>query len=145
MSHWASGVAIVACRTDGRVVATTISAFLSLSLEPPKILVAIGPNATVRPFLQPGQPFAVSVLGAEQRRLATIFADPFPVGPDPFAGEGDPLIDDALLGLACTTERVDEGGDHAVVIALVRDVVRGSGPPLIRFDRKYHTLDDSVR
>lgn len=145
MAQWASGVAVVACRTDERVVATTVSAFLSLSLDPPTILVAIGPNATVRPFLHPGQPFAVSVLGAEQRRHATIFADPFPVGPDPFPAEGDPLIDDALLGLACTTERVDEGSDHAIVIARVRDVVRGAGSPLVRFDRKYHTLHDRTR
>lgn len=143
MTRWASGVAIVACRTEERVVATTVSAFLSLSLDPPTILIAIGPNATVRPFLQPGQPFAVSVLSADQRRLATVFADAFPVGPEPFPSTGAPIIDGSLLGLACTTERIDEGGDHAIVIASVRHIVRGAGIPLIRFDRKYHALDAS--
>jgi flavin reductase (DIM6/NTAB) family NADH-FMN oxidoreductase RutF len=142
LAGWASGVAIVACRTDERVVATTVSAFMSLSLEPPLILVGIGPNATVRPFLQPGQTFAVSVLASEQRRLAMIFADPFPVGPDPFPASGDPLIEGCLLGLLCTVERVDEGGDHAIVVAVVRDVSGGAGGiPLIRYNRKYHALD----
>jgi flavin reductase (NADH) len=143
LSAWASGVTVVACRTDQGIVATTVSAFLSLSLDPPMILVAIGPNATVRPFLQPGARFGVSILGAGQRRLAMVFADPFPVGPVPFPPEGDPLIDGCLLGLSCVVERVDEGGDHAIVIGAVRDVTGGaSGAPLIRYDRRYHALGD---
>lgn len=143
LAAWASGVALVACRTERRVVATTVSSFMSLSLDPPLILVAIGPNATVRPFLQPGQPFGVSLLGAAQRRLAMTFADPYPVGPDPFRSEGDPLIPDGLLGLSCVVERVDDGGDHAIVIAAVTDVLSGqTGAPLIRYNRKYHALGD---
>lgn len=143
LAAWASGVAVVACRTEQRVVATTVTAFMSLSLEPPLILVAIGPNATVRPFLQPGERFGVSILGAEQRRLAMVFADPFPVGPDPFPPDGDALIDGCLLGLSCVVERVDDGGDHAIVIGAVHDVTGGaSGAPLIRYDRRYHALGD---
>jgi len=143
LAAWASGVAVVACRTEQRVVATTVSAFLSLSLEPPLILVAIGPNATVRPFLQPGERFGVSLLSAAQRRLAMTFADPYPVGADPFPEHGDPLIPDSLLGLSCVVERVDAGGDHAIVIAAV-DAVEGgqAAAPLIRYDRTYHALGD---
>lgn len=141
LSAWASGVAIVACRTEQRVVATTVSAFMSLSLEPPLVLVGIGPNATVRPFLQPGQSFGISVLEAAQRRLAMTFADPYPVGPDPFMSAGDPIVADCLVGLSCVVERVDSGGDHAIVIAAVRGIHgRTAGVPLIRYDRKYHDL-----
>jgi flavin reductase (NADH) len=143
LASWASGVAIVACRTDERAVATTVSAFMPLSLEPPLILVALGPNATVRPFLQPGATFAISILGAEQRRLAMVFADPLPVGPDPFPATGVPLIEGALLGLTCEVERVDAGGDHALVIASVREATGGtSGSPLIRHARRYRGLED---
>jgi flavin reductase (DIM6/NTAB) family NADH-FMN oxidoreductase RutF len=142
LAGWASGVTIVAFRTDDRVVATTVSAFLSLSLDPPLILVALGPNATVRPFLTPGEKFAVSVLGVDQRRLAMVYADPFPVGADPFRAEGAPVIPGSLLSLECAVERVDEGSDHAVVIAAVHDAVRGPrGSPLIRFERGYHGLE----
>ena len=59
LGAWASGVTIVACRTEGRVVATTVSSFMSLSLDPPLIVVAVGPNATVRPFLRPGSEFGL--------------------------------------------------------------------------------------
>jgi flavin reductase (DIM6/NTAB) family NADH-FMN oxidoreductase RutF len=143
LAAWASGVAVVACRTERRVVATTVSSFLSLSLDPPLILVAIGPNATVRPFLRPGQPFGVTLLAAAQRRLAMTFADPYPVGPDPFPPEGAPLIPDGLLGLSCVVDRTDDGGDHAIVVAAVLDVLSGhNAAPLIRYNRKYHALGD---
>lgn len=143
MAAWASGVTIVAARTDERVVATTVSAFLSLSLDPPRILIAIGPNATVRPFLQPGAVLGVSILAAEQKRLAMVYADSFPVGPDPFNGEGTPLVDGCLVGLSCTVERVEEGGSHAIIIADVNDVEGGPGRvPLIRYDRRYYALGE---
>ncbi|HSJ07406.1 MAG TPA: flavin reductase, partial [Longimicrobiales bacterium] len=54
LSRWASGVSIVAVHDEGRAVGTTVSAFTSLSLEPPLVLVALGSNATVLPFLVPG-------------------------------------------------------------------------------------------
>jgi flavin reductase (NADH) len=143
LSRWASGVTVVACRHDRRIVATTVSAFTSLSLEPPLILVAAGPNATVLPFLQPGAGFGVSVLAGHQRRLAAVFADPFPVGPSPFAEGDGPVISDALLGLVCTVREVRNAGDHALVVAQVDDVpVVGTAPPLIRFRRGYHVLED---
>jgi flavin reductase (NADH) len=142
LARWASGVAVVAYRSDERVVATTVSAMLSLSLEPPLVLVALGPNATVRPFLQPGAPFGISILGAGQRRLAAVFADPFPVGPTPFPPAGDPLHPGAPVALACTVERLDDGWDHAIVIAAVRDIVVGPEvAALIRFRRAYHELE----
>ncbi|HEX6308194.1 MAG TPA: flavin reductase family protein [Longimicrobiales bacterium] len=141
LARWASGVTIIAFRTDERVVATTVSAFTSLSAEPPLILIALGPNATVRPFLQIGRPFTVNILAAEQRRLATIYADPFPVGPEPFPAAGDPVIAGSLASLRCTVERVADGGDHAIVIARVDDAEWRDGAPLIRYKRRYRVLD----
>jgi flavin reductase (NADH) len=140
LASWASGVSIVAFRDRGRVIATTVSAFTSLALEPPLVLVALGPNATVLPFLQPGQHFGISILTAAQRRLASVFADPFPVGPDPFPPHGDPVLPDALVGLACTVQEVRTGGDHAIVIAAVRALSRTEAQPLVRFRRRYHAL-----
>jgi flavin reductase (DIM6/NTAB) family NADH-FMN oxidoreductase RutF len=143
LAGWASGVAIVACRSDERVVATTVSAFMSLSLDPPLIVIGVGPNATVRPFLEEGATFVVNVLSAEQRRLAMIFADPFPVGRDPFPPAGEPLIEGCLVGLTCVVDRIEEGGDHAIVIAAVHDMSGGAaGVPLIRYNRKYHALGE---
>lgn len=143
MSHWPAGVTVVGFRDDdGRVIATTVSAFTSLSVEPPLVLLALGPNATVRPFLTAGTQFGISILGGAQRRLATVFADSFPVGPDPFSPTGAPVIVEAPVTLGCTVVEVHPGGTHAIVIAAVDDAhIRGGDDPLIRFKRRYARLD----
>lgn len=140
MASWPSGVTIVAYRDEQRVVATTVSAFLSLSLDPPRVLLALGPNATVRPFLAVGAEFGVSVLAAAQRRLAMIFADPFPAGADPFPDEGVPLIAGALIGLECAVTAVVEAGDQVLIVAAVQRAAQQDAPPLIRYRRKYRGL-----
>jgi flavin reductase (NADH) len=141
LSHWASGVAIVACRFQQRVVATTVSAFMSLSLEPPLVLLALGANANILPFLKTGELFGISILSASQRRLATIYADSFPVGRDPFSTEGVPLVDNALVALACIVKESRPGGDHTVIIAGVQHIAFGAAEqPLIRYNRGYHGL-----
>jgi flavin reductase (NADH) len=141
LSHWASGVAIVACRFQQRVVATTVSAFMSLSLEPPLVLLALGANANILPFLKTGEVFGISILSASQRRLATIYADSFPVGRDPFSTEGVPVVDNALVALSCIVNESRPGGDHTVIIAGVQHIAFGAAEqPLIRYNRGYHGL-----
>jgi flavin reductase (DIM6/NTAB) family NADH-FMN oxidoreductase RutF len=140
MARWPAGVAIVAFRDTGRVVATTVSAFISLSTDPPSVLVALGPNATVRPFLTVGAAFGISILTDEQRRLASIFADPLPVGAQPFAAGDVPLVEEALARLHCRVSAVHAGGSHAIVTADVQAVQLRAGLPLIRYDRAYRRL-----
>lgn len=141
MARWPTGVTIVAIRHESRVVALTVSAFVSLSLDPPLVLVALGANANILPFLQTGARFGVSILGEQHRRLASIYADAFPVGPSPFPDEGDPLIEGAPVALACTVTETRQGGDHVVAVARVENiVVAGDHPPLIRYDRRYQRL-----
>lgn len=142
LGGWASGVTVIACRTEERVVATTVSAFTSLSADPPLVLIALGPNATARPFLDAGRRFTVNILAAEQRRLAMVFADPYPVGTDPFPASGDPVLDGSLATLICTVRRVDQGGDHAIIIAAVEQAEWRDGSPLIRYRRRYRALDE---
>jgi flavin reductase (NADH) len=141
LSRWASGVSIVACRPETRVVATTVSSFMSLSLDPPLVLLALGVNANILPFLKTGERFGISILAVDQRRLATIYADSFPVGPDPFSTDGVPLVNNAVAGLACVVNETRPGGDHTIVIAAVQHIRFGTGEhPLIRYRRGYHGL-----
>jgi flavin reductase (DIM6/NTAB) family NADH-FMN oxidoreductase RutF len=140
LAHWASGVVIAAVRDDGRVLATTVTAFLSVSLEPPLVLISLGPSAQVLPFLPLGARFGLSILGGGQSRVASAFADSFPVGVAPFAEGGVPLVADALAHLVCSVERLEEAGDHRLVIARVEEASAGSGDPLVRYDRAYHRL-----
>jgi flavin reductase (DIM6/NTAB) family NADH-FMN oxidoreductase RutF len=141
LARWASGVAVVAVREEGRVLATTVSAFTSASAEPPLVLVALGPGAQVLPFLTEGRRFGVSVLAESQSRLASVFADPFPVGPSPFPAEGDPVIADALVRLGCRVVGAHGAGDHVLIVGLVESAALAGGAPLIRWAREYHRLE----
>jgi hypothetical protein len=133
---------VVAVRAEDRVLATTVTALLSVSIEPPMVLVSLGATAQVLPYLVPGRSFAVSLLAEGQGRVASVFADAFPVSAPPFAAHGDPVVEDALVQLRCRVDRIDPAGDHLLVLALVETAVVGSGGPLIRYERGYRRLAD---
>ena len=140
-SRWASGVAVAAVREDDQVLATTVTALVSVSVNPPLLLVSLGPTAQVLPYLTPGRRFGVSVLAEGQARTASVYADSFPVGASAFPAEGDPVIADALVQIVCVVERVETAADHRLVIARVVAAETSDGAPLIRFARAYRRLD----
>lgn len=141
LSRWATGVTIVAVRDGGRVHATTVSSFASVSARPPLVLVALGAGAQVLPFLKEGTRFAVSVLAADQRRLASVFADSFPVGPSPFPDEGLPVIPDAHATLVCAVRSILPVESARVVVGLVEEARAGDpGGPLLHYHRGYREL-----
>ena len=139
-AHWATGVAVVAVREEGRVLATTVTALLPVSPEPPTLLVSLGGNAQALPYLTAGRAFAVSLLAESQGRAAMAFADAFPAGAPPFPERGEPFVDGALVRLRCTVERLVEAGDHRLVLALVDGAEVEPGRPLVRYERGYRRL-----
>lgn len=142
LAGWPAGVTIVAVRADGRLHALTVSAFLTISLEPPTVLVSLGPNASAAPYLDPGVEFGVSLLAGDQKAIASRFADTFPVGPSPFVEDGPPLVKDALAGLVCDVEEVLVRGDHRLVIGAVREVRPGrDGPALAWRHHEYRVVE----
>lgn len=142
LAAWPAGVTIVAVRADGRVHGLTVTAFMPVSLDPPLVLVSLGPNAAAAPYLDPGVELGISLLGADQRAIATRFADSFPVGPSPFPASGPPVVEGALAGLVCEVEEVLPRADHSLVIARVREVRRGEARPALAWrNRDYRTVD----
>lgn len=142
LSHWASTVTLVAARDGTRVHATTVTSFFPVAADPPLIAVSLGASAQVLPFLRPGGRFVVSFLAEDQRRLATVYADSFPVGPSPFPDDGDPVVRDALMALICTVREIHATESGArLVLARVEATVPGSGRPLLYQRRGYRRLD----
>ena len=141
LACWATGVAIVAVRDGERVHALTVTAFLPLSFAPPLVAVSLGANAAVLPFVEPGRDLVVSILSADQRGLASRYADSFPVGPSPFAAAGPPVVEGAIAALICRVEELLERGDHHLVIARVEEPRAGGGPALVYARREYHRVE----
>jgi flavin reductase (DIM6/NTAB) family NADH-FMN oxidoreductase RutF len=136
LGRFASGVTIVTSRdTTGRDHGLTVSAFCSLSLEPPLILVCIDQEASMHPVLSEASHFAVNILANGQEAIARRFAAP---ETDRFDGigfargtTGAPFLDDVLAYLECRKTTVVAGGDHTIVTGEVEHAeVRSSGPLL---------------
>jgi flavin reductase ActVB len=143
MASFASGVTIVTTRNrSGDAVGFTASAFSSLSLHPPLLLVCLQKDADCYVAFMEAEHFAVSILSREQddiaRRFATKAIDKWD-GTPTLEGErtGLPLIDGASAHTECLMiDRVD-GGDHTILIGEVISAASFPNEPLLHFNRQF--------
>jgi flavin reductase ActVB len=143
MARFASGVTIVTTKNrDGASVGFTASAFSSLSLHPPMLLVCLQKDADCYGAFMGAEHFAVSILAHGQddvaRRFATKAIDKWQ-DTATVAGEktGLPLIEGASAQTECLMlDRVD-GGDHTILIGEVIWAVSSNDPPLLHFNRQF--------
>jgi flavin reductase (DIM6/NTAB) family NADH-FMN oxidoreductase RutF len=142
MAGVATPVSVVTALRDGHPHGTTVSAFASLSMDPPMVLAALDRGSDLLARLAIGQPFGVNVLGADQAPLAAAFARK---GRDKFAGigwaedSGAPRLTGSPGWLACTVAQLVDGGDHVVVLGDVVRALAGDGPPLTYHARTFGT------
>jgi flavin reductase (DIM6/NTAB) family NADH-FMN oxidoreductase RutF len=142
---FAAGVTIVTTRDrQGRPQGLTASAFTSVSLDPPLVLVCVDHSATAHPDFRTRGWFAVNVLRREQEALSRRFALS---GEDKFQGvpwhdgeAGLPLLDGALATLECRIVEAHEAGDHTIFIGQVETASVVGGRPLVYFHGAYHSL-----
>jgi flavin reductase (DIM6/NTAB) family NADH-FMN oxidoreductase RutF len=136
MGQFASGVTVVTTvGPDGEPAGCTVSAFSSLSLDPPLVLVCIDKSRAVHPLLTTAPGYVVNVLHADQQDLALRFARR---GGDRFNGlalhdgrHGIPHISGAIAHLECDRHAVLDGGDHTIIVGRVRGMAVHDGEPLI--------------
>ena len=143
MARFASGVTVVTTHEDGgKPVAFTASAFSSLSLDPPLILVCLERKADSFPAFQAAGHFTVSILAAHQAdhgmHFAAKSADKF-AGVSVEAGEvtGMPLIPEALVHLECRVRQRLDGGDHVIIVGEVLRAQSNDQEPLLHFNRRF--------
>ncbi|GBD47108.1 flavin reductase family protein [Methylopila sp. Yamaguchi] len=121
---FATGVSIVAAKDElGRRVGVTANSFVSVSLDPPLISVALARSLSSMPAFERASHFGISVLGEEQADCAMRFASR---GADKWAGTpsaagvcGAPLIRDAIATFECARYAMHDGGDHHILIGRV--------------------------
>lgn len=127
MTHFGSGVTVVSTNYDGLAHAMTATAFCSVSLEPPMVLVCVARHTRFHPAVLATKQWAVSILSAEQapaarhlstsgRDLATQL-DQFPHRPAPVSGA--PILNGSLAWLDCVTSATHEAGDHTIIVGTV--------------------------
>lgn len=147
MSALASGVVLVTGWVGGRPWGTTVTAFTSVSAEPPTILVSLGSTTTSARAITASRSFGVSVLAEEQLAVARLGSRPGAakfLGPAVDPGDGSsesPVVTGALAHLDCELAEAVQVADHAILFGRVR-AAHGSrsGLPLLYHRRAYRTL-----
>lgn len=142
MSNWPAGVAVLAVQHRARIEALTVNSFISVSLQPPIILVSIAQTAQILPLLNEAGRFTISLLAADQARVASMIADRMPGLARLFGAEEEhPVVRNSVAHLVCTTSHTQPTGDHVLFIADVNQVRLGrDAPPLLYFNGKYRQL-----
>jgi len=150
LGRFASGVtAITVAGPDGDH-GMTASAFCSLSIDPPLVLVCVKKGNTTHGLLEDASGFGVNLLAADQISVSNRFAGwGFPEGQDKWedleitrgAVSDAPLIGGAMAQLDCTKWAAQDGGDHTIFIGKVENAAsfgeRDELQPLLYFAGKY--------
>ena len=133
LGRFATGVTIVSTASEDDIHAMTANAFTSVSLDPPLVLVSVDNRTRMHQLLPGTRRYGVSVLAAEQERLAMHFAGrPMPGHRDPFVWECDvPVVKDAIAHFACDSHAEHAAGDHTLYIGQVRAFQARPGRPLV--------------
>lgn len=150
LGHFATGVTVITVRDpDGRPTGLTASAFTSVSLEPPLILVCVDHKAQSYPSLIVSKTFAVNILSLEQEAISRRFAttkieNKFEGVAFTLSALGLPLIDSALAQLECATVNIYPEGDHSIFVGRVERVGSNSGLPLVYYRGRYDRLSGAT-
>ena len=145
LGHFATGVTILTtCDNDARATGLTASAFSSVSLDPPLVLICVDHKSQSYPALRERGCFAVNILSVEQqaisRRCASSRLDKFDDVPHTISDLGLPLIEGAIAHLECTTVSTHVEGDHTIFVGRVESIGVGEGEPLLYYRGRYHRL-----
>jgi flavin reductase len=147
MGSFISGVTIVSTLWQDVAHAMTATAFSSVSLDPPLVLVCVSKTSRFHAAISGSRRWAVSLLRDDQEPIARHFSnkgrdlltqfDTVPHKPAPVCGA--PLIVGAHSWLECDTYATYDGGDHTIVVGLlVRASHRApSGRPLTYYQGAY--------
>lgn len=148
MGGFASGVTVVTSWRDGAPVGSTISAFCSVSLKPPLLLICLDlSNPLCAPIAECGV-FGVNILAQDGQDLAKRFA--FAPEDERFEGQafrvadgGAPQLDAASVFIDCLAHSITTAGDHLIVVGQgLRTDQRGARPPLLHHRGAFGRLAD---
>ncbi len=151
MAQLAAGVAVITVRDGRDDLGATVSALMSVSLEPPLVLVSLVGSGYLCEVLLRQDRWAASLLSAGQAAIASRFAAagrpsarhlvagiPHHRGPHSDAL----IIEGGVAALEAETTRVVPAGDHTLFIARVLAVahVDATLQPLVRLRGRYRPV-----
>jgi flavin reductase (DIM6/NTAB) family NADH-FMN oxidoreductase RutF len=149
LRYWASGVSVVTTSNGSQRQGMTVSAFNSLSIDPPMILVCLSKDANTAQLIQTTRHFAVNVLGQDHAEISNRFAGRVPNldKDERFNGiatrteiTGSPILETAIAWLDCRIHQQHDGNTHWIIVGEVLATGQNPSQPLLYFDRDYRRM-----
>ncbi len=145
LGKFASGVTVVSTKDDsGKLFGITVSAFCSVSLAPPLILVCIEKSAGSHHAFEQSNAFIVNILREDQTQLSNHFASH---ADDKFSDvkyrrgiENLPVLEDVLVNLECRLVNSHDEGDHTIYVGQVETATINDEKPLIYWHGGYREI-----
>jgi len=147
MARLPAGVVVITARVGDEFRGLTASSLVSISLDPPLVLVGLERESATRAAVLETKAFNASLLTRSQEFLADRFAGRAPALdlewrtlPHRLGTNGIPLLDGCAAWLECRLVQVHQAGDHDICVGEVQAAAIGSGDPFILWDRSFWTL-----
>lgn len=140
LGSFATGVTLATTSSDTEWHGATANAVMSVSLDPPLVLVSIQLGTRMHRALRESDNFALSILSAEQEGIAQHFADSsaphdataFALFPHHLGYTGAPLMDGALACVDCRIVDTFAAGDHTLFLGRIMHLeIAEDGVPLL--------------
>ncbi|GAA3513150.1 flavin reductase family protein [Aeromicrobium panaciterrae] len=142
MGNVASAVSVVTTFIDGKPHGATVSAFMSLSMDPPMVVASLDRSSTLLSKLTIGAPVGLNVLAAHQDQVGLRFAGK---GDAKFTDipwqleQGAPALVDRHAWLVGRVAELVAGGDHILVLVDILHAETGHQAPLTYWQRTFGT------
>lgn len=143
LGRFASGITVVTTVYEGETYGMTANAFVSVSMDPPLVLVSVDHRANMHKVLPHSGSYGVSVLTDKQEDLSQHFAGKPKEGQEiPFVWQHEmPLLEGALAHLVCRVVDAHPAGDHTLYIGEVEYLDYRDGAPLLFYTGAYRCLE----
>jgi len=144
MGTFPTGVTVITTQAEDGIHGMTANAFMSVSLQPPLILIAIDEKARMLEKIKQVNRFGISILKDNQRDLSMHFAGQKKMKEAIRFDwvSGLPVIAGSLAQFACTTEKAIVAGDHTLFLGKVDEIrLNDSQNPLTFYQGNYYQLE----
>jgi flavin reductase (DIM6/NTAB) family NADH-FMN oxidoreductase RutF len=142
MGRFATGVTVVTVGHEEHPHGMTANAFMSISLDPPLVLVSVDQRARMNQHLGMDVRYGVNVLSEQQEAIGRHFAGrPVDGLRLEFVWHGDiPLIEGCVAHVVARVVDVYPAGDHTLYIGHVEYLNWWEKRPLLFFPGQYEQL-----
>ena len=137
----ATTIALITSGSVDHWTGMAATAVMSVTTEPPTLLIAVNRTASIHPVLSNAERFCVNLLAERHKDLVSIFSgrkkglERFESGAWIAGADGIPVLSDALASLVCRITQTLDVTTHTLFIGEVENVVNHAQiSPLIWVD-----------